>query len=94
MNGAWVTQMLKVMDTIKLTQHMQQEMIDSYRLFHCYIHHQWGMRCDVVHYQANVQVPLFCYQVEAAMRLRITIESIQEDAWQHNRDAAQVASWV
>ncbi len=39
MNGACVAQMLKVMDMIKLMQHMQQEMNDSYHLFHCYIHH-------------------------------------------------------
>ncbi len=39
MNGACVAQLLIVMDTIKQTQHTQQEMNDSYRLFHCYIHH-------------------------------------------------------
>ncbi len=39
MNGACVAQLLIVTDMIKQTQHMQQEMNNSYRLFHCYIHH-------------------------------------------------------
>ncbi len=39
MNGACVAQLLIVMDTIKQTQHTQQELNDSYRLCHCYIHH-------------------------------------------------------
>ncbi len=94
MNGACIAQLLIVMDTIKQTQHTQQEMTDRYRLFHCYIHHRWGTQCDMVCYRANVQAPLFCFQQEAAMRLRVTIAGIREDARQNNQDAAQVASWV
>ncbi len=40
MNGTCIAQLLIVMDMIKQTQHRQQEMNDSYHLFHCYIHHQ------------------------------------------------------
>ncbi len=43
MNGACVAQLLIVTDTIKQTQHMQQEMLACNRLFHCYIQHRWGM---------------------------------------------------
>ncbi len=50
MNGACVTQILRVTDMIKQMQYMQQEMNDCYRLFHCYMLHQWGTRCDVVCY--------------------------------------------
>ncbi len=48
----------------------------------------------MVCYRANVQAPLFCYQQEAAMRLHVTISSIQQDTWQNNRDTLKVASWV
>ncbi len=61
MNGACIAQLLIVMDTIRQTQYMQKEMLDCNCLFHCYIHHCWGTRCDVVHCRANVQAPLFCY---------------------------------
>ncbi len=80
MNGACIAQLLIVMDMIRQTQHMHQEMNDCHCLFHCYIHHQWGTRCDVVRYRANAQVPLFCYKQEAATQLLVTIDSIQEDA--------------
>ncbi len=63
-------------------------------LFYCYVNHRWGMWCDVIWYAANVQAPLFCYQLEAAMRLRITVSSIQEDAQRHGIVADQIASWV
>ncbi len=63
MNGACVTQVLRVTDTIKQTQFMQQEMNDCYHLFHCYMQHQWGTRCNVIHCRPNVQAPLFCYEL-------------------------------
>ncbi len=50
MNGTCVTQILMVTDTIRQTQYMQQEMTDSYRPFHCYLQHWWGMHCDMVRY--------------------------------------------
>ncbi len=80
MNGACIAQLLMVTDMIRQTQYMQKEMADSNRLFHCYIHHWWATQCDVVCYRANVQAPLFCYEQEAAMRLLVTMDSIQEDA--------------
>ncbi len=67
MNGACVAQILMVMDMIRQTQYTQQEMNDCYHLFHCYMQHWWGMQCDMVRYQANVQAPLFCYEQEVAM---------------------------
>ncbi len=42
MNGACVTQILRVTDTIQQTQYLQQEMNDCYRLFCCYLLHQLG----------------------------------------------------
>ncbi len=42
MNGACVAQILMVTDKIQKTQYPQLEMIDCYRLFHCYVLHRWG----------------------------------------------------
>ncbi len=42
MNGACVAQILRVTDTIQQTQYSQMEMLDCYRLFYCYLLHQWG----------------------------------------------------
>ncbi len=66
-NGASITQMLKVMELIKNTCYTQQEMLDSLQLFYCYISHCRGMQCNMVRYHANVQAPLICYQLEVAM---------------------------
>ncbi len=33
----------------------------------------------MVCYRANVQAPLFCYKQEAAMRLQVTMDSIQAE---------------
>ncbi len=74
MNGACVAQILMVTDKIQKTQYSQEEMIDCYRLFHCYMQHRWGTRCDVICYRPNVQAPLFCYELEASMRLLVNPE--------------------
>ncbi len=42
MNRACITQMLKVTELIKNTRYSQQEMLDSLRLFFCYVGHCWG----------------------------------------------------
>ncbi len=94
MNGACVTQILMVTDKIKLMQYMQEEMNACYRLFHCYLQHRWGTRCDVAGYQPNVQAPLFCYELEASMRLTVMMQSIQNEARKNGRVADQLASWV
>ncbi len=47
MNGACIAQMLKVTELIK-NSYSQQEMLDSLRLFYCYISHHWGMRCNMI----------------------------------------------
>ncbi len=94
MNGACIAQILMVMDMIRQMQYMQQEMNDCHRLFHCYMQHRWATLCDMIRYQANVQVPLFCYEQEAAMQLQVTMDSIQAEVHQHGQDAMQVASWV
>ncbi len=90
MNGACIAQMLKVTELLKNTCHMQQELLNSLRLFFCYVNHRWGMWCNVVQFATNVQAPLFCYQLEAAMRLCIMVNSIQEDAQRHGMVADRV----
>ncbi len=62
----------------------QSQMNDCKRLFHCYLEHRWGTHCDVAHYQPNVQAPLFCYQLESAMRMPVVIQSVLNDAQKHN----------
>ncbi len=76
MNGTCVAQLLIVLERICAMQNSQEQMIDCLRLFFCYVLHHWGTRCDVVRYRPNVQAPLFCYQLEAAMRLPVVIKSI------------------
>ncbi len=41
-----------------------------------------------------MQAPLFCYQLEVAMCLMVTIRSIQTDARKHNRPAEQISAWI
>ncbi len=41
-----------------------------------------------------MQALLFCYELEASMRLLVTIDSIQALAHDSGKDATQVASWV
>ncbi len=94
MSGACVAQILRVTDMIKQMQYSQQEMNDCYHLFHCYLLHWWGMRCNVVHYRPNIQAPLFCYELEASMRLLVTIDSIQTEAHNNGKYTVQIASWV
>ncbi len=52
------------------------------------------MQCDMVCYRPNVQAPLFCYQLEVAMRLMVTIRSIQTDARKHDQPAEQISAWI
>ncbi len=94
MNGACVAQLLAVLECICAMQNTQEQMLDCLRLFFCYVQHRWGMRCDVVHYRPNVQAPLFCYQLEAAMRLPVVVRSILSAARKERRPAQQVAAWV
>ncbi len=94
MNGACIAQMLKVMELLKNTHYSQQELLDSLRLFFCYVNHRWCTWCEVTRYIANMQAPIFCYQLEADMRLHITVDSIQEEAQKNGRVANQIASWV
>ncbi len=94
MNGACVAQLLAVIDKIQLTQVKQGQMLDCKRLFHCYMDHRWGTRCDVTRYHPNVQAPLFCYQVESSMRLGVVVPSVLEQARKQNRPAQQMAAWI
>ncbi len=94
MNGACIAQMLKVMELLKNTCYSWQELLDSLRLFFCYVDHHWGTWCDMVRYTANAQPSLFCYQLELDMRLCITINSILEDAQKNGVVADQMAAWI
>ncbi len=67
MNCACITQMLKVTELLKNTRYSQQELLDSLRLFFCYIDCRWFTWCKVIWYKANMQAPLFCYQLEVDM---------------------------
>ncbi len=69
-------------------------MLDSLRLFFCYTSHHWGTRCNMIQFHTNMQAPLICCQLEAAMQLCTATNSIQQDAQQHGRSADQLASWV
>ncbi|MCP4539772.1 MAG: hypothetical protein GY832_21755, partial [Chloroflexi bacterium] len=69
-------------------------MIDCKRLFHCYMEHRWGTRCDMARYRPNMQAPLFCYQLEAAMCMPVVIQSVLNDARKHNRPAQQMVAWI
>ncbi len=44
MNGACITQMLKVTELLKNTCYTKQELLDSLRLFFCYINHHWDTK--------------------------------------------------
>ncbi len=94
MNGACVAQLLIVLELIRAMQGSQAQMNDCLRLFHFYVQHCWGTRCDVVHYRPNVQAPLFCYQLETSLRLPVVIKSILDDARKHHRSAQQMAAWI
>ncbi len=48
----------------------------------------------MVRYRPNVQVPLFCYQLEMSMHMTMVIQSIQADARKHNWPAQQMAAWI
>ncbi len=93
-SGACVAQILTVLERIRTSQCSQAQMNECYRLFHCYLEHRWGTCCDVVRYWPNVQAPLFCYQMEAVLRLTVVIESIQRDAGEKRRPAKQMAAWI
>ncbi len=94
MNCACVAQILRATDTIPQTQYLQQEMNNCYWLFHCYLSHCWVTRCDVVSYWPNIQATLFCYELEASMRLLVTIQNIQDEAHRNGKGADQIVSWI
>ncbi|MCP4549215.1 MAG: hypothetical protein GY835_22405, partial [bacterium] len=94
MSGACVAQMLVALERIRNTSCSQAQMNECHRLFFCFLEHRWSNRCEVVRYQPNVQAPMFCYQMEAALRLTVTIKSVREEAAKLQRPAEQIAAWI
>ncbi len=94
MSGSCIAQILKVTELLKNKCNMQQECLNSLRLFFNYIMHRWFMHCEVICFSANVQALLICYQLEMDMRLQVMIASILEEAQKRGHVADQMAAWV
>ncbi|MCP4545791.1 MAG: hypothetical protein GY835_04910, partial [bacterium] len=94
MSDACVAQIFAGLERIRTTQCSQGQMNECNRLFYCYLEHWWETRGDVVCYHPNMQAPMFCYQMELALRLTVTIESIKKEADKLRWPAQQMMAWI